>query len=55
MSNFNNQPDIRIHNSDDYREGYANSVQIRMSVWDFFLKKRLPGEESSNSAGQCAG
>jgi hypothetical protein len=37
MSNFNDQPEIRIKNSDDYREGYSNSVQIRMSVWDFFL------------------
>lgn len=37
MSNFKDQPEIRIQNSDDYREGYSNSVQIRMSVWDFFL------------------
>jgi len=39
MSNFNNndQPEIKIHNSEDYREGYSNSVQVRMSVWDFFL------------------
>ncbi len=21
----------------DYREGYANSVQIRVNLWDFFL------------------
>lgn len=21
----------------DYREGYANSVQIRVSLWDFFI------------------
>ncbi len=37
MSNFNDQPEIRIQNTDDYREGYSNSVQVRMSVWDFFL------------------
>jgi hypothetical protein len=37
MSNFNDQPEIRIQNSEDYREGYSNSVQVRMSVWDFFL------------------
>jgi flagellar protein FlaG len=24
-------------NTPDYRENYANSVQIRLSVWDFFL------------------
>jgi len=37
MSNFSPQPEIQIHNRDDYREGYANSVQVRMSIWDFFL------------------
>jgi flagellar protein FlaG len=31
------QPNIRLVNTDDYREGYANSVQIRASVWDFLL------------------
>src|SRR5262252_1296084 len=30
-------PEIRIQQSDDYRESYANSVQIRVNVWDFFL------------------
>ena len=24
-------------NTNDYREGYANSVQIRVNLWDFFL------------------
>jgi len=31
------QPNIRLTNSADYRENYANSVQIRVNVWDFFL------------------
>lgn len=31
------QPNIRLVNTQDYREGYANSVQIRASVWDFLL------------------
>jgi len=31
------QPNIRLVNTSDYREGYANSVQIRASVWDFLL------------------
>ena|SRR5579859_4967077 len=31
------QPNIRLVNSPDYRDGYANSVQIRVSVWDFLL------------------
>jgi len=31
------QPAVRLIPTSDYREGYANSVQVRMSVWDFFL------------------
>ena len=31
------QANIRLVNSPEYREGYANSVQVRASVWDFLL------------------
>jgi len=31
------QPKINLLNSPDYRENYANSVQVRVNVWDFFL------------------
>ena len=31
------QPTLNVTATEDYREGYANSVQVRMSVWDFFL------------------
>ena len=31
------QPTLKLTNTADYRDGYANSVQVRMSVWDFFL------------------
>ena len=31
------QPEIKLVQSADYRETYANSVQIRVNVWDFFL------------------
>jgi hypothetical protein len=31
------QPHIRLVNTSEYRESYANSVQIRASVWDFLL------------------
>jgi len=31
------QPNVKLANSSDYREGYANSVQIRVNLWDFFL------------------
>ncbi len=31
------QPNIKLINLPEYREGYANSVQVRVNVWDFFL------------------
>jgi hypothetical protein len=31
------QPNVKLVNAPDYREAYANSVQIRVNVWDFFL------------------
>ena len=31
------QPNIKLVNTGDYRENYANSVQVRVNVWDFFL------------------
>ena len=30
-------PKIQLSNTADYRENYANSVQVRVSLWDFFL------------------
>ncbi len=32
-----NPPALTLENSADYRENYANSVQLRASLWDFFL------------------
>jgi flagellar protein FlaG len=32
-----NQPRIKLTNDPNYRENYANSVQVRVNVWDFFL------------------
>ena len=31
------EPELHLVKTGDYREGYSNSVQVRMSVWDFFL------------------
>ncbi len=31
------QPQINLINTPEYRESYSNSVQVRVSVWDFFL------------------
>jgi hypothetical protein len=32
-----NQPSIKLVQTEAYRENYSNSVQVRVSVWDFFL------------------
>jgi hypothetical protein len=34
---MNEPPKVQIANLSDYRENYANSVQIRASLWDFML------------------
>jgi flagellar protein FlaG len=31
------QPKINLMHTPEYREGYANSVQIRVNLWDFLL------------------
>jgi flagellar protein FlaG len=31
------QPVIRLDKTEDYRETYSNSIQVRVSLWDFFL------------------
>jgi len=31
------QPDLKLTRTADYRDSYANSIQVKMSVWDFFL------------------
>ena len=35
------QPAIQLTNTPDYRESYANSVQVRVNVWDFFGIRHL--------------
>ena len=30
-------PKVNLITNPDYRESYSNSVQIRVSLWDFFL------------------
>jgi flagellar protein FlaG len=32
-----NPPRIVLQKTDDFRETYANSVQIRVNLWDFYL------------------
>ena len=31
------QPKIQLVNNPDYRENYANSVQVRTNLWDIYL------------------
>jgi hypothetical protein len=31
------QPNVKLTNAPDYREAYANSVQMRVNIWDFFM------------------
>jgi len=37
MSPTAQQPQLNVAQTEDYRESYANSVQVRVSVWDFQL------------------
>jgi len=46
MSQTPQQPQVKLVQTDDYRESYANSVQVRVSVWDFQL---IFGRASSES------
>jgi len=42
------QPDVTLTQTADYRDSYSNSVQVRMSVWDFFLVFGNMHQESSD-------
>jgi hypothetical protein len=37
MNPQNPPPAVQLETTADYRENYANSVQLRVSLWDFFL------------------
>jgi len=43
-------PQVRIVQGPDYRDGYANSVQVRVSLWDFFLQFGTLGQQTTDSA-----
>jgi flagellar protein FlaG len=44
-------PKIQLINTPEYRENYANSVQIRVNLWDFFL---MFGRVSQTAADNVA-
>ena len=43
------QPKLQLVNGQDYREHYANSVQMRVSLWDFFLSFGVINQASPDS------
>jgi Protein of unknown function (DUF3467) len=46
--NTTNQPNVKFVQTEEYREAYANSVQIRVNVWDFFLVFGTMQQNSEN-------
>ena len=40
------QHKVKLLGTPDYREGYANSVQVRVNLWDFFLQFGLLGAQT---------
>jgi flagellar protein FlaG len=46
MSPSSQQPQLNLAQTADFRESYANSVQVRVSVWDFQLVFGLAASES---------
>ena len=43
------QPKVQLMNGPEYREGYANSVQIRVNLWDFLLLFGLVNQTSPDT------
>ena len=43
------QPNVNIIEKDNYREIYANSVQVRASLWDFFLQFGTLGAQAPDN------
>ena len=41
-------PDIQVHKAKDYREDYANSIQVRVSVWDFLISFGIMHQEAAD-------
>ena len=46
MSQTPQQPQLNLVETPDFRESYANSVQVRVSVWDFQLVFGLASSEA---------
>ena len=42
-------PKFQLVNTSEYRESYANSVQIRVNLWDFFLMFSIVNQTAADS------
>jgi flagellar protein FlaG len=42
-------PKIQLINTPDYRESYANSVQVRVNLWDFLLMFGLVNQNAPDN------
>ncbi len=40
---------VKIAKTEEYREGYANSVQVRANLWDFFLMFGMMNQTTPDS------
>ncbi|MBM3812718.1 MAG: DUF3467 domain-containing protein [Acidimicrobiia bacterium] len=40
---------IQLAHTEDYREAYANSVQVRVNLWDFFLMFGIINQTAQDS------
>jgi len=49
MSQIPQQPRVLVQQAPNYGDTYANSVQVRMSIWDFHL---VFGQASSETPDQ---
>jgi hypothetical protein len=48
MNNPAAQPNVKLTVDPSYRENYANSVQMRVNIWDFFLAFGTLQQQSEN-------
>ena len=48
MSQHSASPKVNLALTPDYRESYANSVQVQISVWDFRLSFGTVHQESND-------
>ena len=43
------QPHIQLVKTPDYRDSYANSIQVRANLWDFFLSFGVVSQTSADA------